>query len=311
MMKKGIVSVIRDLSPLNNRTEMPKWVFVIKKALAFLLCYWAGLLVAEGAVILLHFACGKNIFNGEMFEGDILNFISCFGLVLPIVITLLYWKLIEKKPLPQMGLTRQFGNYFIGAAAGIVLVTISVIAVMLTGSIRFAGFLESPDIVMIAVQFGGFIIQGAMEEILCRGLVLHSLKDKTGLPVAVGISTLAFIYPHLSTLGEFGPVFRAVGILNLALVSLIFSFVTVRFKSLWAACGLHTLWNACLYCVMGLDLSGGEGSVNAVLDLRTVGESILNGGKYGIESSIVTAAVLAVCAVIMWYVWLRKPRKLG
>lgn len=53
--------LLKNISPFNNRTEMPTALFVIKKILAFWVCYIAGLFIAEGVVILLHFALGKNM----------------------------------------------------------------------------------------------------------------------------------------------------------------------------------------------------------------------------------------------------------
>lgn len=45
---------LKNISPFNNRAEMPTLLFVVKKILAFWLCYIAGLFIAEGAVIILH-----------------------------------------------------------------------------------------------------------------------------------------------------------------------------------------------------------------------------------------------------------------
>ena len=60
--------LLKNISPLNNRTEMPAALFVVKKILAFWLCYIAGLFLAEGVVILLHFALGKNMLVGDVFD---------------------------------------------------------------------------------------------------------------------------------------------------------------------------------------------------------------------------------------------------
>ncbi len=40
------------------------------------------------------------------------------------------------------------------------------------------------------------------EKILCRGIVLHTLKEKTPLMTAIIISTILFILPHWSSLFE-------------------------------------------------------------------------------------------------------------
>lgn len=294
--------LLKNISPFNNRTEMPTSVFIIKKILAFWLCYIAGLFIAEGAVIILHFALGKNMLVGDVFDPQTITLIMYYGYIVMAGVALLYWKLIEKKPLSEMGLTKRFGNYLIGILAGVLLLAVSVAAIVFTGSIKYHGIYNNADILMILLLFGGFIIQGATEEILCRGIVLHTLKEKTSVAVAVNVSTVLFIMPHCSSLFEQGVVYGILGVCNLALISTIFSLLTIRFKSIWAACGLHSFWNAILYSVLGLNLSGNDETVTAIFNMQSVGKNIWNGGEYGIEASIITTVVLAIAAAIIWYV---------
>ena len=47
----AVKTFLKNISPFNNRTDMPAALFVIKKLLAFALCYWVGLFIAEGLVI--------------------------------------------------------------------------------------------------------------------------------------------------------------------------------------------------------------------------------------------------------------------
>lgn len=293
---------LKNISPFNNRTEMPTLLFVVKKILAFWLCYIAGLFIAEGAVIILHFALGKNMLVGDVFDPQTITLIMYYGYIVMAGVALLYWKLIEKKPLSEMGLTKRFGNYLIGILAGVLLLAVSVAAIVFTGSIKYHGIYNNADILMILLLFGGFIIQGATEEILCRGIVLHTLKEKTSVAVAVNVSTVLFIMPHCSSLFEQGIVYGILGVCNLALISTIFSLLTIRFKSIWAACGLHSFWNAILYSVLGLNLSGNDETVTAIFNMQSVGKNIWNGGEYGIEASIITTVVLAIAAAIIWYV---------
>ena len=96
-------------------------------------------------------------------------------------------------------------------------------------------------------------------------------------------------------------VYGVIGVANLVLISVIFSLLTIRFQSIWAACGLHSFWNAILYSVLGLNLSGKDETVTAVFDMQSVGKNILNGGEYGIEASIITTVVLALAAALLWY----------
>lgn len=297
---------LKNISPFNNRAEMPASLFVIKKILAFWLCYIAGMFAAEGAVIILHFALGKNMLVGDVFDGQTITLITYYGYAIIAGVALLYWKVIEKKPLSEMGLTKHFANYFIGVFAGILLLALSVAVVVLTGSMEYHGIYENADIRMILLLTGGFMIQGAAEEILCRGIVLHTIKKKTPIRTAVAVSTLMFIMPHWSSLFAGETVYGVIGAVNLILISLIFSLLTIRFRSIWAACGLHSFWNTVLYSVLGLNLSGNDETVTAIFQMQSSGKNIWNGGEYGIEASIITTAVLAIAAVSIWYMGKRR-----
>ena len=297
---------IKNISPFNDRTEMPAAMLVVKKLLMFIICYWAGLLLAEGAVIGAMSACGKNFMQGEMFSDSVMNLLKYYGMIVILGVSVLCWKLTEKRKLSEMGVTKHIGGWLIGALIGVGLLAVCVAAIALTGSIRFDGLFTDPDVLMILLMLGGFIIQGAAEEFLCRGLVLCSLRDRVPLPVAVAASTLAFIYPHWSTLREFEPQYVFSGLLCLVVISCVFSFITLRTGSIWAACGLHSVWNFCLCCVLGLNLSGSEGASTALINMRSVGSDILNGGNYGIEASIIADIVIAAAAVLLWQIYKKK-----
>lgn len=294
--------LLKNISPFNNRAEMPTALFVVKKVLAFWLCYIAGLLIAEGVVILLHFPFGKNMLVGDTFDTQTITLITYYGYVIVSGVALLYWKCIEKKPLSAMGLTRHFGSYFIGAVMGAFLLALSAFAIVLTGNITYDGVFENVDILMLILLIGGFVIQGATEEILCRGIVFHALQEKTSFVVAMDISTVMFIIPHLPSLFDGDVIYCVFGIINLLLISSIFALLTACFRNIWAACGLHTCWNAALYGILGLNLSGNDETVTAVFRMRSVGTNIWNGGKYGIEASIMTTVVLAIAAALIWYI---------
>lgn len=292
---------LKNILPFNNRAEMPTALFVVKKILAFWLCYIVGLFVAEGFVILLHFALGKNMLVGDVFEPQTITLITYYGYIIVLGVALLYWKLIEKKSLSEMGMTKRFGNYFIGVIVGVLLLAVSVFSIVLTGNIEYQGFFENANILMIILSIGGFIIQGATEEILCRGIVLHALKEKAPLWIAIAVSTILFIIPHGSSLFEGGTIIGVIGVANLVLISIIFSLLTIYFQSIWAACGLHSFWNAILYCILGLNLSGKEETVTAIFNMQFVSNNIWNGGAYGIEASGITTVVLALTAAMIWY----------
>lgn len=292
--------LLKNISPFNNKEDMSTVQFAVKKVLAFWLCYIVGIFIAEGVVILLHLAMGRNMLVGDVFDNHIITLIMYYGYVIVIAVALLYWKIVEKKPLFLMGLTKRFDSYFVGVIVGGLMLAISVLVIVLTGTIEYHGIFENVNILLILLYVGGFIVQGAMEEILCRGLVFHALKEKTSLAIAIGVSTIMFILPHWSSLFAGETIYGVIGIVNLVLISIIFSLLTIRYKNIWAACGLHSFWNAILYSILGLNLSGNDETVTAIFNMQSVGENIWNGGMYGIEASLVTTVVLAFAAVLIW-----------
>lgn len=301
-----IKEFIRNISPFNNRTEMPKILYVIKVILIFYLFKFGSELVGEGLALAVHFACGMNPLEGEMFDEKTITLITYLGYSVMIVIVFLLWKLFQKKSVSELGLTKNFCSYFIGIALGAVLLAVSVISITICGALKFNGVFVNIDVKMVLLLALCFVFQGAMEEILCRGIVQQLLIKKTSVSVAFGVSAILFTVPHIGNMQGGRPVITAVAVINLILISLIFSLVTQRFKSIWAACGLHSVWNYILYSLLGLNLSGKDAAVTAVFDMRSVGRNILNGAEYGIEASILTTVVLALALGILLICFRRR-----
>ncbi len=293
-----IWQLIKNISPLNNRTGMPVILYVIKVIIVFWFVKFTAELIGEGFSMAFLFACGKNPLKGEMLDNNAMVLLTYCGYGLLIGVVVLYWKFIQKKTLLELGFTRRLGTYPVGALIGAALIAVSVTPVMLTGSIAYSGVFENIDYGFICLMFGGFIFQGAFEEVLCRGVVLQLLKDKAPIAVAVGVNTVLFVIPHISGMKGADLSIAIVAVICLVLISLILSLLTLRFKSIYAACGLHTAWNFVLYNILGLNLSGNDTKTSAIFDMRTVGSNIINGGDYGIEASVVTAAVLTVALIL-------------
>ena len=89
-------------------------------------------------------------------------------------------------------------------------------------------------------------------------------------------------------------IIQVVGVINLYLISILFSVLTLKRGNIWMACGLHFAWNYVLNNVMGLTMSGRESLSDGPLAFGVNGGNLLNGGAYGIEASILTTVVLTL-----------------
>ena len=302
-----IKSFIKNISPFNNRNDMPMILYVIKIIIIFLVFKFGAELAGEGIVLSLHFACGKNPLNGEMFDLNTIMLITYYGYGFMIGMIILFWKLFQQKTLSELGFSGPVRSYLTGAAVGALLVVISVALVVLTGAFRYNGIFDNIDTTTVVLMLGGFILQGALEEVLCRGIVQQLLQKRSAL-IAVGVSAALFTVPHISSMDFKAPAIAVTAIINLILVSLVFSLLTIRYRSIWAACGMHSIWNYILYSILGLNLSGNDEIASSVFSMSSVGENVLNGGVYGIEASIFTTAVLGAAVMLLLLFNTRKPK---
>ena len=304
-----LLEFIKNIIPFNNRTEMPKVLYVIKVVLTFYFLKVGTEILSGVFTVLIHFPFGMNPLKGEVFtDPAIVEAMCIFGYLIMVSGALLYWKLIQKKTLAELGFTKNFGTYFIGIGAGVVIIGLAVGFGVLSGSVEYNGLFENANYPAIVLACGTYICQGAFEEILCRGVVLQLIKKKINVPVAIIVNTVLFILPHLSAMDEDAPVEVFVGIVNMTLLSVLFSLITIRLKSLWAACGIHAIWNYILYNIFGLALSGNDVQYS-VFSMQNVGSNILNGGEFGIEASVITTGVLAAALGMCLALVIRNAKK--
>lgn len=303
--KGKVRGFIKNVSPFNTRTDMPKPLFAVKKLLGYLIAMMGSMIIGTALIVLAHYPLGIDPLKGECFEGYPGQFFTMLNYCLPCLLILLYWRLFEKKKLSEMYVKKGIGCYLLGGLVGAALIFLCVGAVTLTGAVKINGLAAHQDYIAIALSGGMYVFQSAMEELLCRGVAFSSLKDKLGIPMAFAVSTAFFLVPHLSSMQGAGAA-SAVGVLNSVLISAVFLLIMLATDSIWAACGAHFVWNFFLNNFFGLTVSGTGSDSPALLSSVSVGNNILNGSVFGIEASILTTVFYAVCAAALFVIYRRK-----
>lgn len=278
-------------------------IYTIKKVVTFGVLYAVSAVLGEVLVIGVLLGMGYDPLQGGMPEGQISELLFYYGFVIFALVTIAYCRLVEKKKIKEIGFSGNPLEYLAGALLAGLLLGIIMSAACVFDAITFQGFSTDVDFGSLLLWIVAFGIQGATEEIMCRGFLLNSLKSKVSAPVAILVSSTAFAFPHLSSLLEADFVYALVGIINLYLISIIFSIFVLWRSNIWIACGLHSVWNFILYAIMGLSLSGSESGTKGVILFEVKEASILNGAEYGIEASVITTVVLAALALIMVKRW--------
>ncbi len=299
-----------NLIPFNNRMEMPGAEYVIKKVLAFILIFFVSGILGEAVVIASFTGMGYDPLHGVMPEGEIAGLVPFYGYLLFSIIAILYCKLIEKRSLEDIGLTKKFGDYFIGIVIALIMLGVVIFICCISGSVSFVGINKNVSVKGLILWGIAFIIQGSEEEILCRGFLMNTLKKKISVPMAVFVSSTAFVVPHLimTSILEAGVVYSIIGIVNLYLISILFSIIVLWRKNIWISCGLHTAWNFVLNSVFGLTLSGIDGNNGGLFIFKINNLNIINGSEYGLEAGIATTGIILVMICGIIYLWKGKGR---
>ncbi len=296
---------VANMLPFNNRMEMSGTEYVIKKVLAFVLIFFMAGVLGEAVVIGLFTGMGYDPLHGVMPEGQIASLIPYYGYILFSIITVLYCKLIEKRSMQDIGLTKRGTDYLLGTLIAVAMLALVLFLCLAIGSVSFLGI--NRDVSMKGLLLWGvaFIIQGSEEEILCRGFLMNTLKKKISLPLAVFISSTAFVVPHLimTPILDSGLVYALIGIANLYLISVLFSIIVLWRGNIWVSCGLHAAWNYVLNIILGLTVSGNDAKMEGLFLIRINKLNVINGSEYGFEAGIATTVITIITICVILYIW--------
>ena len=270
-------------------------------------------LIAEGGWFLAHFSelaeAARRLSEGdtkaylETINGIMSNqpvwitLVALFSTGLMILGAWLYCRLLEKRKIPSMGFRKGhiLREYLIGIGITFVLISIAALLGLATGAYTFR--LSSGISVGLLILFClGYMIQGASEEVLCRGYLMVSITRRNRSWIAVVVSSLVFAALHLGN-----PGFNLIGFLNIALCGASYGIYILKRGNIWGACALHSFWNFFQGNFWGISVSGtGWGMSASILTATgTTGMELWNGGQFGIEGGLCATVAETVCLLFV------------
>lgn len=228
--------------------------------------------------------------------------LQLFATVSSTVIVILFCRVIQKRKLPSVGFRNEkpLREYLVGAAVGAGMITASVLISFACGGTVFAK--GSISVGLWLLYLVGFVLQGASEEILCRGYLMVSVARKNPLWAAVITNSLIFAALHLMN-----PGISLLAFVNLFISGCVFSVYVIKRGNLWGACALHSFWNFFQGNVFGVSVSGMSKMTSPILSTSVEGFGLINGGSFGLEGGLaVTITELAVLAILLFLVPCKK-----
>jgi len=143
-------------------------------------------------------------------------------------------------------------------------------------------------VLLLAVAF---LVQGGTEEVVFRGYLFRNLGLWRALPAAVIVSSVLFGLVH-----GINPGAGWLPLANVSAIGVLLCLIRIRF-SLWAAVGLHGVWNFTL-AMIRLPVSGME--LDGVITLQLTGPRLWTGGVFGPEASLLTTLlILTACGLLL------------
>lgn len=184
-----------------------------------------------------------------------------------------------------------------GLLLGAGTMTIIFIFLLASGNIQLKESLLKPNLTASTLWgIALYVIVALNEEIMCRGYIQTTLNQMGRPWLSAVITSALFSVLHLGN-----PNVKILGLLNIFIIGLVFSYMYIRTKSLWMPIGYHFTWNYFQGNVFGFPVSGTTQS-KGIYNIGTVNENILTGGSFGPEAGIVATVVIIIGAVIVWRV---------
>lgn len=150
----------------------------------------------------------------------------------------------------------------------------------------------------------GFGIQGMVEEVIFRGYLQGKLTKELSQSGAILISALAFAVAHLGNSG-----LSFLGFLNLTLFGILMSLFRIYTGDLWLAGAFHSAWNFAEGPLFGTLISGTYGTNIVLYSQKVTAHSLLNGGNFGIEASLLTSLGLILLIAFTYYLGQNYAKK--
>ncbi|MFL6233219.1 MAG: CPBP family intramembrane glutamic endopeptidase, partial [Thermoanaerobaculia bacterium] len=161
-----------------------------------------------------------------------------------------------------------------------------------------------PPFLLLPALLSGFILQGGLEELIIRGYIYHTLRDRWRPWVSALGSSVLFALLHLNN-----PDVSAPALLNIVLAGMALAALVERTGSLWSATLAHGAWNFAVACLLSVPVSGVR--IVHLLNVTITGDPGVTGDGFGPEGSWLLTAIGVALTAFLWRGMWRRPSDRG
>ncbi|ANY76581.1 peptidase [Paenibacillus ihbetae] len=199
---------------------------------------------------------------------------------------------LARRSTPEIARQRAGIEALLGVLTGTIFIAGSVFIIMALGGYSFQWASSASVGSVLTSSIGAALGAAIVEELIFRGLVFQAIDRFWGKPLALAVTSLFFGIAHLGNTGA--TLWSSFAIALEAGVLLGAAFLWRR--NLWFAMGLHFSWNA-IEELLGIPVSGHSSA--GLFTVEVNGTTLLTGGDFGLEGSIVPVVVSLLISIPM------------
>ena len=268
----------------------PAWLRVVRFPLVRLLLLGTLMFLALG---------NSNRLMDENAASPLASLAAAAAVVaLALIVYVAFVRWVEGRPVTELALAPAARELGFGLLVGAGLYTACVLVLMALGIYRIDGF--NPVSYMVPA-LAMALSSGFLEELLFRGVLFRIVEEWLGSWIAVIVSSFVFGFVHL-----LNPAGTFTGALFISIeAGLLLAAAYMVTRRLWMGIGFHMAWNYTQSAVFSGIVSGSDsdpGLIRSTID----GPTLLTGGSFGLESSLVAFALCTATGVILLVMAVRR-----
>lgn len=256
------------------------------------------IIVAAAAVVIFIVVIGVATRTGEASHRAIADYLAGFLLIVgTCAVYAAYVRLIERRSVTELGTRGALQEFGRGLLTGAALFCLVMLILWGMHVLRIGGVNSWYAVIypLIAALTAGFT-----EEILMRGVLFRIIEESLGSWLALAISAATFGLLH-----AFNPGASLMSTAAIALeAGILLAAVYMYTRRLWMVIGLHAGWNFAEGGLFGASVSGG--GAHGLFSSQFQGASLLTGGKFGPEASVVAVLVCLAAGIGFIFLAYRK-----
>lgn len=245
---------------------------------------------------------GKNILNINL-KGDSLNISILISTLMVSLATYFFVKVYQKRTTKSLGLVsnNKIKSYFLGLGISFIMLSLAFSLATLFGGYDIKINTKNVNPLVFVFFIFGWMCQGFEEEFIVRSAIMNYFASRSGVFVGIVANSLIFAILHLGN-----SFFNPLAFINLFIIGLVFSMIFYITDNIYASAGAHSMWNLMQANIIGINVSGIISSENTIFKSSPIGSTLISGGEFGIEASILVTLVGIVSLLILYKIAIKK-----